>query len=81
MTAYVSKIIIWDKADINELRDLLNKIDREEIDMSDLPTADIPEDVDTSFPVWAMDNAGNMLVGDSADQIMTLAEYRTLMQA
>lgn len=81
MTAYIAKIVLWDLEDITELRDLLNTINRDEIDMSDLPSADIPEDVDTSYPVWAMDKAGNMLVGDAADQVMTLAEYRAEQEA
>lgn len=29
-----------------------------------LPSADIPDDIDTSYPVWACDVAGDCIVGD-----------------
>jgi len=76
-------IRVWNKNNINDLRDMLRELrgyedGMELIDMAELPTADIPADVDTSFPVWAIDASGKMLVGEDADQIMSIEEYRTL---
>lgn len=80
------KIRNWDKARVTTLRDMINDLHdycRSEdmdagqfIDMASLPTVEIPADVDTSYPVWAMDADGNLLVGDTAQEIETLAKYR-----
>ncbi len=40
-----------------------------DMNMANLPTADIPDDADTSYPIWAMDNDGYCLVGEDADGI------------
>lgn len=78
----------WDMADIRVLRDLISEINalRDEhgdqidvqsyIDGSDLPTADIPADIDTSYPVWAVDESGLALTGDDMTEIETLDEIR-----
>lgn len=75
----------WDRQSVARLRGLIAELNgaisgddhiERHIDMTDLPTADIPDDVDTSYPVWAMDVDGNMLTGECADEIMTIAEYR-----
>lgn len=75
----------WDKQDVRDLREMLRTAreldadaggDGQFIDMSALPTAPIPEDVDTSYPVWALDEQGYALVGDDADQIETLDQVR-----
>ena len=42
--------------------------------MADLPTAPIPDDINTLYPVWSIDLAGNALVGNGADEIMSLDE-------
>ena len=86
MTAEKIAIAIenWDKNDITELLDLLRDYAVEigdddmayEIDMSNLPSADIPADIDTGYPVWALDARGYCLIGDGADEICTLAELR-----
>lgn len=78
----------WDLEDIRDLRDLLAELSEaleEEdiqdpravgINMTDLPTAEIPSDIDTSYPVWAVDMSGRALVGPGADEIETLDEIR-----
>jgi len=65
--------------DIEELIEELGEI-QESMDEQDwkawadenyaqLPSAPIPPEADTSYPIWAMDNGGYCLVGDSADEI------------
>lgn len=76
----------WDKKDIEQLQLMVEALNDycdahginfdQYIDMTDLPSVDIPKDVDTSYPVWAMDENGGMLVGDTGRETMTLAEYR-----
>ena len=46
------------------------------IDWSSLPSADLPKDLDTSYPVWAMDESGQCLVGESLNQIEHLTEVQ-----
>jgi len=84
----VRRINAWDKKDIRflqsriaELKTLTyedgDKIDPQDyLDMSSLPTATIPDDVDTSYPIWSIDETGNCLVGDDATQIETLSSIR-----
>jgi hypothetical protein len=75
-------IAAWDRQNITVLRDLIAELsaaceDTEEfIDMSALPTAAIPTDIDTTFPVWAVDVHGNALVGNDARDIQTLDQVR-----
>lgn len=74
----------WDKQDVDQLRDMLadlnNACEREGVDpqtlvdMADLPSAEIPEGMDTSYPVWAIDAHGRCLVGDEANEIETSEE-------
>lgn len=68
----------WEGEDIGELIELLQEAKKfdAKIDMASLPSAPIPHDIDTSYPVWAMDQSGNMLVGNDADHTMTIEEYR-----
>ena len=47
------------------------------VDMSSLPTAAIPADLPRE-KLWAIDTAGYALVGDNADQIMSVADWRKL---
>ena len=75
-------IASWNLADIKVLRDLIAELSaacedtQEFIDMSALPTAPIPADIDTAFPVWAVDVDGNALVGNDAKDIKTLDQVR-----
>ena len=46
------------------------------IDWSSLPSADLPSSLDTSYPVWAMDESGQCLVGESLNQIEHLTEVQ-----
>jgi hypothetical protein len=87
----------WDHEDINDLMDLINDAETELkneglepswfIDMCDLPSEPIPDDVDTGYPVWAMDKQGYCLVGDDAtstahlDEIRENCKYSRLMNA
>ncbi len=45
------------------------------IDATDLPTADKPAFIDPNSPVWAMDNAGDLLIGETMDEIISIEEY------
>lgn len=84
----VQRIKSWNKVEVKQLRNLVTELYalRDEygepldtqnyLDMSSLPSAEIPDDVDTSYPVWAMDEGGNCLVGDGADQIEHLIDIR-----
>jgi len=84
----IQRIKAWNKVDVKQLRNLVTELYalRDEygepldtqnyLDMSSLPSAEIPDDVDTSYPVWAMDEGGNCLVGDGADQIEHLIDIR-----
>ena len=82
------EIVEWDLRDVADLRVLLQELAacRDEsgepidtqafVDMSMLPSFDIPPDIDTSYPVWAVDKSGRALVGDNADRIETLDQVR-----
>ena len=73
------EITFWDGERVEHLRYWLRALDKvcevggldpqAYVDMTSLGGAPLPDDVDTSYPVWAMDSAGNMLVGDLADSI------------
>ena len=45
------------------------------IDMSDLPSAPIPEEV-VGYPVWAIDKQGMALVGPGANEVESVEEVR-----
>ncbi len=44
--------------------------------MDALPSAPIPEEVDTGYPVWAVDKRGQALVGEGADEVESIEEVR-----
>jgi hypothetical protein len=75
----------WDLRDVRDLRDLFVELRacRDEhgdeidpaaygVDTTDLPSAPIPEWVDTGYPVWAVDVNGMALVGGALDQVESL---------
>jgi len=76
----------WDTEDISELVELLTRLDdlveraerwgEEYVDMVALPSAPIPEEVDTGYPVWAVDKRGQALVGEGADEVESIEEVR-----
>lgn len=81
----VSAIENWDKEDVADLLDMLTELDELDaedpynivyVDMSDLPSEPFPIDIDTSYPVWAMDVKGYCLVGASADTIEHIDKIR-----
>jgi hypothetical protein len=51
------------------------------VDMAELGGVPLPDDVETCFPVWAMDQKGDMLVGDGADDIENIDNYRANKEA
>ncbi|WP_461369669.1 hypothetical protein [Candidatus Darwinibacter acetoxidans] len=80
------EIRAWDTVDVSRLVELLTKlgeiVDRVgwEVDyyvrMDSLPSALIPEGVDTAYPVWAVDKQGMALVGPGADEVESVEEVR-----
>lgn len=76
----------WDTEDISELVGLLTRLDaigdradrraEDYVRMDALPSAPIPEGVDTSYPVWAVDKQGMALVGEGADEVESVEVVR-----
>ena len=76
----------WDTEDISELVGLLTRLDaigdradrkaEDYVRMDSLPSAPIPEGVDTAYPVWAVDKRGMALVGPGADEVESVEEVR-----
>jgi hypothetical protein len=76
-----AEIRAWDLQDVRKLRDLIVELGayrgelggyinaQHYVDFSDLPSAPIPDDIDTGYPVWAMDVQGYALVGLDARDI------------
>lgn len=60
--------------EINQIAHVGADEERYGIDMSDLPSIEIPEGVDTGYPVWAMSSAGGMLTGECADCVETILD-------
>lgn len=46
----------------------------EVIDIGQLPTEPFPDELDTGYPISAVDRAGNALVGDALDEIEAVAD-------
>jgi hypothetical protein len=85
-----AEIKTWNLRDVRELRDLIaelracrdengDKIDPRAygVDFADLLSAPIPEWVDTSGPVWAVDVDGYALLGDLLDTVEHVDSLRT----
>ena len=80
------EIRAWDTEDISRLVELLAKLDeivdradwevQDYVDMTALPSAPIPEGVDTAYPVWAVDKRGMALVGPGVDEVESVEEVR-----
>lgn len=80
------EIRAWDTEDIYRLMELLTKLDEivdragREVEyyvwMDSLPSAPIPEGIDTGYPVWAVDKRGMALVGPGADEVESVEEVR-----
>ena len=77
VTSVRRRIQKWDCKDIKVLKSAISewsklKSDAEkndwdfssDVDWSNLPSCDLPPDLDTSYPVWAMDEQGFCLVGN-----------------
>ena len=86
------EIRAWDTEYISELVELLARLDetvdrgdgrvelQDYVDMADLPSAPIPEEVDTTYPVWAVDKQGMALVGPGADEVESVEEVRAVCE-
>lgn len=80
------EIRAWDTEDISRLVELLTRLDEtadragrkaeDYVWMDSLPSAPIPEGVDTAYPVWAVDKHGMALVGPGADEIESIEVVR-----
>jgi hypothetical protein len=76
----------WDTEDVARLVELLTKLDEtadradrkaeDYVRMDALPSAPIPEEVNTGYPVWAVDKRGQALVGEGADEVESIEEVR-----
>ena len=78
----------WDTEDVSRLVELLARLDeivdradgrvevQDYVRMEALPSAPIPEGVDTAYPVWAIDKRGMALVGLGADEVESVEEVR-----
>jgi len=76
----------WDTEDVARLVELLTRLDEitdradrraeDYVRLDALPSAPIPEGVDTAYPVWAVDKHGLALVGEGADQVESVEEVR-----
>ena len=76
----------WDEEYVEDLRYWLRTLDKVcEVggldpqayrDLSKLGGEPLPDDIDASYPVWAIDVDGNMLVGGAADSIQHVDEHR-----
>ncbi len=89
-----AEIDAWDHRSVRRLGELLQELDavlcergdgtksEDLVDPAVLPTADIPADLDTSYPIWAIDEAGKCLCGWSATgmDIQSVAEVREAQQ-
>jgi hypothetical protein len=83
-----AEIRAWDLQDVRRLRDLLVELGayraelggyinaQDYIDFSNLPSAPIPDDVDTGYPVWAVDVQGYALVGLGARDVEHIDKIR-----
>jgi hypothetical protein len=45
------------------------------VNLATLPSAPLPAGVDRDYPSWAADVDGNLLVGDAADHVISLADW------
>ncbi len=82
------EIRAWDTEDISDLVELLARLDeivdradgrvevQDHVRMDWLPSAPVPEGVDTAYPVWAVDKLGMALVGPGADEVESIEEVR-----
>lgn len=93
LTRLTEKINHWNLKDIkdlkntiDELNDAINDLNNETnyplkadqiIDFSSLPSVPIPDDIDTSYPIWSMDINGFCLVGSSLDTIEHINDIRS----
>lgn len=74
----------WDHEHIEDLQSIIAEIPKDlksdpkfyGVDMTDLPSEPMPDDIDTSYPVWSIDKNGYCLVGDTADRITHINQIR-----
>lgn len=91
METLIANVNKWDLCDVTELKELLSEIFELKrtvppqfpydlkfigLDITDLPSVEIPDDLDTSYPIWAMDKQGCCLVGELLNHIEHIDEIR-----
>lgn len=84
------EIRAWDTEDVARLVELLTLLDDitdradrradDYVRMDSLPSAPIPEGIDTGYPVWAVDTRGMALVGPGADEVESVEEVRAVCE-
>lgn len=84
MEGIAKRVLEWNHEDIENLKTVLDEIPHNlpvdakfyGVDMASLPSENIPDDIDTRYPVWAMDKHGMCLVGEACDCIESLESIR-----
>ena len=76
----------WDKKDLCPLVDWITELNElcdnyglnfgQQVDFTSLPSVEIPEDIDTLWPVWAMDEDNYLLTGAEMTDIEHIDEVR-----
>lgn len=77
------KIKDWDCEEITTLQSYIEDLtqicgdfEMVGVDITALPSEEIPDDIDTGYPVWAMDKHKMCLVGESLDSVESLDDIR-----
>lgn len=77
------KIKNWDCEEITTLQSYIEDLNRVcddfemvGVDITALPSEEIPDDIDTGYPVWAMDKHRMCLVGETLGEVELLDEIR-----
>lgn len=69
-------VLIRDARAEGEITDAEAEFYKGRIDITDLPSVAIPEDIDTGYPVWAMDKEERCLTGEDMQSITSLTDIR-----
>lgn len=78
------RVSAWDHEHIENLESIIAEIPKDiesdpkfyGVDMAALPSEPMPDDIDTGYPVWAIDKNGYCLVGEAADGIEHINQIR-----
>jgi len=69
-------VLIREAVADGEITDADAEFYKRRIDITDLPSVEIPEDVDTGYPIWAMDKEQRCLTGEDMQSVTSLADIR-----